>query len=1116
MRRSLSLVLFAGLSFAFVVPSFAQTFGQITGMVTDTTGGVLVGATVTVTNTQTGATVTQQANRAGLYVFPNLLPGVFDVKVEMDGFRGAGRNRVELQIQQTVRLDFKLEIGSLSETVEAVATAPMLNTTDATIGTVVDGRQVVELPLNGRNFIRLVALSPNVTADYGGASGGGASGRQGGDRATQSFSVAGQRREYNQYTLDGVVNQDVNFNTYAFLPSIDAVEEFKVQTGVYSAEFGREAAQVNVSTKGGTNDYHAVLFEFVRDDAFDALPYPFTSVRPAKAPFNWNQFGFTFGGPVKIPRVVNGTNRLFFMTNYEGFRLRSEQQTVYSTPPVAMRRGDFSRAPVAIRDPLTNTPFPGNIIPANRLDSIAVGLLEFYPEPNIPGAGLSNNYLDLQNHTTDKDQFTARGDFVASEKSFWFGRYSWTDEFVRDPALRYSGQNVGTNVKQGMVSNTRTFSPRIVNEFRFGATTFFNNLAQDLQYERDIHKEFGLGLFDPPPIGWGLPSIGVAGFSGFGPGAAVPFTGNNKILQIIDNLSWIRGSHSMKMGAEIRYDHYNMIGTQEIRGTLTISNPVTGYGFADYMLGILNQTRSAGALGVARYRATSQAYFFQDAWRFRSNLSLDLGLRYEYTPPWDDLQRELMNIWLPPGFGTDRSAKPCFVRIGSGDPYEGVSTRFDPAICVVRDGRLGDRLVQSDYTNFAPRIGMAWTATPKTTVRSGYGVFYVQDTTNPVFDMSRNIQGRITSQGAGLTFENPYSAGANNPCGVQMPPQVCVTAPQVLANQYERRTPYIDEYLVNVQRELNGSTALEIGYFGNRGHRLQRFITLNQPVPGLSDPILARAPYPELGNFQYVAGVGMSHYNSLAAKLTRRLASGLQALVSYTLSKSMDNGSGIRTLGTDPLKPQQGDCVSCEWGRSVFDTRHRLVTSFLYDLPAGSGRKYLQSGPLSAILGGWQIGGVIRASTGFPLTVTSGVDQSRTAHGYDRPNVVPAANAQMPGDQRGPSAWFNVSAFQMNALGTFGDAGRSTLTGPGIFVIDSSAVKNLRIGHSRVQFRIEAFNLLNRPNFGDPNTNMAQSNWNVAGANRIPTSGGGAFGTINETRATVPMRQLQFALKVSF
>src|SRR5437588_1487858 len=593
MRKTFECIVVLSFLLLAALPSFAQTFGQITGIVTDTTGGVLVGATVTVTNTQTGATAAQQANNAGLYVFPNLLPGVYNVKVEMDGFRGAARNQVELQIQQTVRLDFGLQIGSLNETVEAVGTAPMLDTAPATLGTVIDNRQVVELPLNGRNFIRLVALSPNVTSDYAGTSGGGAGGRQGGDRATQSFSVAGQRREYNHYTLDGVENQDVNFNTYAFLPSIDAVEEFKVQTGVYSAEFGREAAQVNVSTKSGTNDFHGALFEFVRNDAFDARPYAFTSVRPGKSPFKWNQFGFTLGGPVKIPHVVNGTNKLFFMTNYEGFRLRNQQQVVYSVPSAAMRKGDFSQISTQIVDPANNrAPFASNIIPTNRLDPIAIKLLEFYPEPNIPGAGLSNNYLALQNHTSDKDQFTGRVDFVESQKSFWFGRYSWTDEFVRDPALKDNGQTVATNVKQVMISNTRTFTPSIVNEFRFGATKFYNNLAQELQYERDVIKEFGIGLFDPPPIGWGLPSIGITGFSGFGAGAAVPFVGTDKIFQAIDNVSWIKGSHSMKTGIEIRRDSYDMIGTQEIRGTLTINQPQTGYGFADYMLGLLNQTLS--------------------------------------------------------------------------------------------------------------------------------------------------------------------------------------------------------------------------------------------------------------------------------------------------------------------------------------------------------------------------------------------------------------------------------------------------------------------------------------------------------------------------------------------
>ena len=507
---------------------------------------------------------------------------------------------------------------------------------------------------------------------------------------------------------------------------------------------------------------------------------------------------------------------------------------------------------------------------------------------------------------TDKDQFTQRIDFVESSKSFWFGRFSWTDEYVLAPNLKDNGSKVETNVKQGMISNTRTLSPSVVNEFRFGATKFYNNLAQELQYKRNVHQEVGLGLFIPPPNSWGLPTMSISGFSGFGDNSSLPFTGNNSVFQFIDNVSWIRGNHSMRMGAEVRRDEYNMIGTQEIRGTLNVDRPVTGYSFADYMLGMISGTRSAGALGEGWYRATSQAYFVQDTWRIRPTVTLDLGLRYEYTPPWTDEKQEMMNIWIPPGFGTpSKQGKPCFIRVGSGDPYEGVATRFDPTICVARDGRLGDRLVKPDKTNFAPRIGVVWSPSPKTTLRTGYGIFYAQDSTNPVFDMSRNIQGRITAQSTSLTLAQPYDGGATNPCGVQMPPQVCVTAPQVLGNEYDRQTPYVEQYLVNFQREVGASTAVEIGYFGSRGHHLQRFITLNQPVPGTSTPILDRAPAPELGNWQLIAGVGHSNYNALAAKVTRRLSKGFSGLVSYTFSKSMDNGSGLRSPG-EPAEATAG------------------------------------------------------------------------------------------------------------------------------------------------------------------------------------------------------------------
>jgi outer membrane receptor protein involved in Fe transport len=330
---------------------------------------------------------------------------------------------------------------------------------------------------------------------------------------------------------------------------------------------------------------------------------------------------------------------------------------------------------------------------------------------------LSRNYLALQHHVTDKDQFTQRVDFVESSRSSWFGRYSWTDEYVLAPNLKDNGQVVETNVKQAMVSNTRTLSPTFVNEFRFGTTKFYNNLAQELQYKRNVHEEVGLGLFIPPPISWGLPNMSVGGvFSGFRrqPVAAVyrqqlQFSVHRQ--RLVD-----QGNHSMRMGAEVRNDHYNMIGTQEIRGSLNEDRPATGYGFADYMLGMISGTRSAGALGEGWYRTISQAYFVQDTWRIRPSITFDLGLRYEYTPPWTDVKGEMMNIWVPPGFGTpSQQGKPCFIRVGSGDPYEGVATRFDPAICVARDGRLGDRLIKPDTNDFAPRIGVVWSPSPKTT-----------------------------------------------------------------------------------------------------------------------------------------------------------------------------------------------------------------------------------------------------------------------------------------------------------------------------------------------------------------------------------------------------------------
>lgn len=1081
----------------------AQTFGQVTGRVLDASGGVLPGASITATNPLTGVVVTEQANTAGVYVFPNLLPGTYNVKVELQGFQSAARNGVELQTQQTVRLDFSLAIGTIAETVEIVGSAPMINTEDTALGTVIDNRRIMDLPLNGRNFLQLVSLTPNVSASF--ANSGQSGARQGGDRSEQQLSIAGGRREWNYYTLDGMNNTDVNFNSYILLPSIDALQEFKIQSGIYSAEFGRGIGQVNVTTKSGTNSYHGTVWEFIRNNKLDALPYAFGTDTPKSSPFKWNQYGFTLGGPVQIPGLIDGRNKLFFMGNYEGFRLRNQKDSLFSVPSAAMRGGDFSQLSTTIRDPLAGAPFPGNQIPASRLSPISRAMLDYYPLPNQPTSGLANNYLAVNKNHTDKDQFNVRIDFTENNKSTWYGRYGWTDEEQFTGGIRLNGGTVKTRAQQALIDNTRVLSATVVNEMRFGYNRFYNAAGTELNNVMDPIAAVGLALPTKIPAdAWGLPSIGIAGFSGFGPDSNSPYINQNQNWQFTDNLSWNRGSHFLRVGADLRLDHYNQDGNQFARGSAGFNNNVaTGYGFADYMLGSIGTWSYASGLAVARLTAFSQSYYISDTWKLRSNLTINTGLRYEFTPPWTDTaERQIIAVIplnTPQPQVADLSLHPVLVRAGKGDFYENAGIRFSPDIQVTRDGRLGKRLVKADYTNFAPRLGGAWSVTPQTVLRAGVGRFYVQDIGNIAFDMNRNLQGRLTVQSTSTnlisTWSDPFNFGGGNPCNTPAG-VLCVVRPLVLTSNIDRKTPYVDEWETSLQQELTKNMALEVSYLGSRGRRLQRWINLaNQPVPGTTS-IVSRSPFPEFGLFQGAANVGYSKYNSLGLKLTRRYSNGLTVLGAYTLSKSTDNGSGIRTLGTDPLNPQNSYCLSCEDGPSVFDQRHRFVTSAVYDLPFGPGRKYLSDSVLGKVVGGWKLNSIVTIGSGFPLTIGAGEDTANIGN-CCRPDRVAGTSTAL--DNPTVGKWFNTAAFSRAAAGTFGSAGRGQVIGPGIFSWDFSTSKEFHFTEGRyIQLRLEAFNFLNHPNWADPNTTF----------NSV------AFGTINATRNE--MRQLQLGLKLVF
>ncbi len=747
MRKSLLIL---SLLSAALTTASAQTVGEITGEVKDASGANAPNAAITATNTETNVARSTVTNTSGVYSIPGLAPGIYHVKASAEGFQSVVKTNIELQVQQTARVDFTLAVGSTNQTIEVSGMAALLSTEDATVGTVIEQKRIVDLPLNGRNFFSLVALSPNV--QYGFTPAQQASGRLGGSRSTLTMSLSGARATWANYTLDGITNTDVDFNTYIVLPSVDALQEFKVQSGIYPAEFGREAGQINVSTKPGTNSFHGAVFEFLRNNALDARSYDFLSSKrsatnpsPQSTPYRQNQYGFTLGGPVWIPKVLNGKNRIFFMSNFEGFKSRTTTTSLATTMTAAMRGGDFSQIPTALQDPLSRTgtppnvttsPYPGNQIPSSRFDKSSLLLMsKFFPLPNQPAtSGLPlNNYQYLTKSPVDKNQFNQRIDINESAKSQWFGRYSWTDELTLSPGLTQDGSTTYTRASQWVVSNVRVFSPTKVNEARFGYNSLYNSIAQQLAGVEDVDAEIGVPFKVADTNSWGIPSIQLSNnLSSFGNNTSSPFTINDKVYQGVDNFSWVIGKHSLRMGGEYRYNQFPQVGNEFPRGQFFFNgsftgNPNTqssGYSGADFLQGYMNNSIIAVALVSSDFRNSEWAAYIDDTWKIAPHLTITAGLRWEVAQPMLDVSGRGLNVQLNDSLASvanvaDMSKHPVLVRTGTnGNFYEGIDFRYQayyaaqgqqvsgsPAFQVARDGRLGSRLVATDYNNFAPRLG---------------------------------------------------------------------------------------------------------------------------------------------------------------------------------------------------------------------------------------------------------------------------------------------------------------------------------------------------------------------------------------------------------------------------
>ena len=688
---------------------WAQTEANMSGTITDASGAAIAGAKVTVTNEGTHGIRAVVSDNAGVYDVPALVPGFYTVTVEMSGFKTEVQAHNELQVQQSARLDFQLQVGQISQKIEVAGNAVQVNTENATVGSVIENERIVDLPLDGRNFLQLSALDANVMYGYQ-PDVGAATSRMGGTRVAMDIAVAGGRPEFDFYTIDGVSNTDVNFNTYTFLPSIDAIQEFKIMTGVFPAEFGRGTAQINVSTKPGTNDLHGSLFEFVRNSSTDAQAYCFnftTGICPPGNILHQNQFGGVIGGPVYIPHVVNGRNKLFFMFDAEYFRTSQAVNESATVMTAAQRQGNYTAAPsgtftgyATLYDPATRVLDPtgtyvtsvktfasecgANVIPngsncagmPNRInaDSAILMATQWLPMPTNSSLN-SQNLFDSFPSTTDDHQFTTRIDFNQSTNSQWFGRYSWTNEVstLIKGAAPETNDFLKTYAKQFVFSNVHTFSPTVVNDARFGYNRLLNGV---LNFNANTNNNvvgqlnFTPGVVTPPsPPFYGLPGIGPADVSSWGDDTSIAFLLWDNTFEFADTLAIVHGKHSFRFGADIRRDQNTTAGNSFLRGSFSFAahavtssgpsctscatpNPFGassgGLGSADFLLGMNAAICAAGGPAQTALRNTSQAYFIDDTWKVSKKLTVSMGVRYEYVAPDVEKHDNIANIWFPP------------------------------------------------------------------------------------------------------------------------------------------------------------------------------------------------------------------------------------------------------------------------------------------------------------------------------------------------------------------------------------------------------------------------------------------------------------------------------------
>jgi outer membrane receptor protein involved in Fe transport len=1018
-RRPISaLILTLLLSLLSASPALAQATGTLTGLLTDASGSTLPGVAIEILSEATAQTRSAITGEDGFYTVPLVTPGRYEIAATLSGFKTAKRQGVVVSVNNTTRVDLQLEVGQVSESVTVTVQAPLVETAHATMGVVIDQAKVVDLPLNGRNFTQL-------------------------GNATGGFNVNGMRNQSNNFLLDGASNNDT-FNTgFVLRPPPDAIQEFKIMTHSYGAEYGRNAGSVvNVVTRGGSNQWHGAAWEFNRDDRFEARNY-FALTKPE---LKQNQYGGSLGGPLV-------RNRLFAFGYYEGYK---NTRGTTDTRPVlspAQRGGDFSGG-AAIRDPLTGQPFAGNVIPTNRINPVAAQLLsEFIPAPNTT----ANRYTQSPNVEDDRHQLGFRGDFRHTDRHQILGRvlYSKTEQVNPLGGSNFSpAGNVATaTLSDFMGSDTFMLTGNMINVARVA----FNRIDANPNVTSGLDpRDFGWGITPSNPQALGLPNITINGFFSLGD-AQQPFAHRvNEVFSLTDDFSWVAGRHSLKFGFEARRDHIVLAYINRPNGNFTFNGQYTGNAAADFLLGFPQQYRQATGDPNMDGSTFSTSLYAQDEWRVSPRLTLNAGLRYELSSPFVEKDDKL-NAFYPGQQSTRFPAAP------TGLVYPG-------------DAGVPRGTYETDKNNLAPRFGLAWDprGNGRTSVRAAWGLFYdtlaaqgdffQNGTLAPPFQPLTEVNYSLVSTTP--AFTNPLQGVAG---GADFPPGLIFIG---WGRDFE--TPVVQHYNLTVQQQLGDRLGLEVGYVGSRGKNLPIFMEINPTTPVLSPtPRQGARLYPAFSLVRPTFSEARSWYDSLQASARLLPWRRMNFLASYTWSHAIDHLSGLNIGGESrPMLPVTiGDQASIdralerEKGDALFDARHRVVFSFGYELPTLD-----TNGPLlKYTLGGWQVNGIVQAQSGFALTVTESVDvalQSLT----NRPNAVCDPNANAPNT---PEQWFDTSCFTRLTLaanaGQIGDTGRGTVRGPGFARTDLSLFKNFDFpGRQRIQVRIEAFNLFDQTRFGNP------------------------------------------------